>query len=209
MVMRKFIPILFGCLLALTSCNTLMPLLFGLQEIDGYDAEQCARFYKKLPKDLAFTPLVCDEAQFFQVSQLGADSMQMKDLYQPLKIMYFHGDSLVSYHINCYCPPTLFFNLKWNFKHQFEVFPPTTTVPLDGYTLTRTQMQSVFPEIKGEAECTVLVFWTNMLAKISRSEIKTVYKNLKKFGPSTGSGTVEVYLINDDIVMAKLLKEEE
>ena len=187
MVLRKFIPILFGCLLALTSCNTLMPLLFGLQEIDGYDAEQCARFYKKLPKDFAFTPLVCDEAQFFQVSQLGADSMQKKDLYQPLKIMYFHGDSLMSFHINCYCPPTLGFSLNWNFKNQFDVFPPTTTVPLEGYTLR-------------------LVFWTNMLAKISRSEIKTVHKNLKKFGHLNDA---EVYLVNDDIVMAKLLKEEE
>ena len=193
-------------MLALTSCNTLMPLLFGLQEIDGYDAEQCARFYKKLPKDFAFTPLVCDEAQFFQVSQLGADSMQKKDLYQPLKIMYFHGDSLMSFHINCYCPPTLGFSLNWNFKNQFDVFPPTTTVPLEGYTLRLADMKGIFPEIKGEAECTVLVFWTNMLAKISRSEIKTVHKNLKKFGHLNDA---EVYLVNDDIVMAKLLKEEE
>ncbi len=183
-----------------------MPLLFGLQEIDGYDAEQCARFYKKLPKDFAFTPLVCDEAQFFQVSQLGADSMQKKDLYQPLKIMYFHGDSLMSFHINCYCPPTLGFSLNWNFKNQFDVFPPTTTVPLEGYTLRLADMKGIFPEIKGEAECTVLVFWTNMLAKISRSEIKTVHKNLKKFGHLNDA---EVYLVNDDIVMAKLLKEEE
>lgn len=184
-----------------------MPLLFGVQKIDGYNAEQCENFYKKLPKDFVFTPLVCDEAQFFQVSQLGADSMQIKDLYQPLKIMYFHGDSLVSYHINCYCPPTLFFNLKWNFKNQFDVFPPTTTVPLDGYTVTRSQLMSIFPEIKGDSDYTVIVFWTNMLSKISRSEIKTVYKNLKKHGPSTGSGTVEVYLINDDIPLTKSVAE--
>ena len=200
MVMRKFIPILFGCLLALTSCNTLMPMLFGLQEIDGYDAEQCARFYKKLPKDSAFTPLVCDEAQFFQVSQLGADSMQMKDLYQPLKIMYFHGDSLVSFHINCYCPPTLGFSLNWNFKHQFDVFPPTTTVPLEGYTLRLADMKGIFPEIKGEAKSTVLVFWTNALQKISRSEVKTVYRNLKKFKQLEKA---EAYLINNDIMMSE------
>ena len=191
--------------LTLSSCNTLMPMLFGFREINGYDAEQCEKFYKKLPKDFAFTPLVCDEKQFRQVSELGADSMQMKDLYQPLKIMYFHGDSLISFHINCYCPPTLFFNLKWNYNHQFDVFPPTTTVPLEGYTVTRSQLMSVFPEIKGEKEYTVLVFWTNMLAKISRSEIRTVYKNLKKFGLSTGLGNVEVYLINDDITMTKSL----
>ena len=178
---------LFGLLLTFTGCNTLMPMLFGFREINGYDAVQCEKFYKKLPKDFAFTPLVCDEKQFWQVSELGADSMQMKDLYQPLKIMYFHGDSLVSLHINCYCPPTLGFNLNWNFKHQFDVFPPATTVPLEGYTVTRTQMQSVFPEIKGE---------------------KTVYRNLKRFGPSTGSGA-EVYLINDDIPLTKSLHETE
>ena len=193
-------------MLALTSCNTLMPLLFGLQEIDGYDAEQCARFYKKLPKDFAFTPLVCDEAQFFQVSQLGADSMQMKDLYQPLKIMYFHSEELVSLHINCYCPPTLGFNLNWNYKHQFDVFPPTTSVPLDGYTLSRNDLQAIFPEIKGEADYTVLVFWTNMLHKVSRSEIKTVYRNLKKFRQF---GNAEVYLINNDIPLTKSLHETE
>ena len=193
-------------LVVLSSCKTLMPMLFGLQEIDGYNAEQCAKFYKKLPEDFAFTPVICDNEQFFQVGNFGADSMQMKDLYQPLRIMYFHGDSLISFHINCYCPPTLGFNLKWNFKHQFDVFPPTTTVPLDGYMLTRREMQSVFPEIKGEKDYTVLVFWTNMLNKISRSEIKTVYRNLKKFGRLDDA---EVYLINDDITMTKSLHETE
>ena len=195
-----------GTLLVLSGCNTVMPLLFGFREIEGYNAEQCAKFYKKLPKDFAFVPIVCSDEQFFQVSELGADSMQMKNLYQPLKIIYFHDDSLVSFHINCYCPPTLFFNLKWDYDHQFDMFPPTTTVPLDGYTVTRTKMQSVFPEIKGKADYTVVVFWTNMMAKVSRSEIKTVHKNLKKFGRLND---VEVYLINDDITMTKSLKEVE
>lgn len=193
-------------MLCLGSCNTLAPLLFGLQEINGYDAEQCEKFYRLLPNDFAFTPLVCDEEQFRQVSNLGADSMQMKDLYQPLKIMYFHGDTLVSYHINCYCPPTLGFNLNWNFNHQFGVFPPRTTVPLEGYTVTRAKMQSIFPEIKGDSDCTVLVFWTNMLNKISRSEIKTVFKNLKKFGHLDDA---EIYLINEDIPLTESLHETE
>ncbi len=193
-------------MLCLGSCNTLAPLLFGLQEINGYDAEQCEKFYRKLPKDFAFTPLVCDEEQFRQVSNLGADSMQMKDLYQPLKIMYFHGDTLVSYHINCYCPPTLGFNLNWNFNHQFDEFPPRTSVPLDGYALKRSDMQAVFPEIAGEKDYTVLVFWTNMLHKISKSEIKTVCKNLKKFGHLNDA---EVYLINNDIPLSGLVTQTE
>lgn len=219
-VMRRLMVIaIVAALFALSSCNTLMPLLFGLQEIDGYNAEQCEKFYKKLPKDFTFTPIVCNDEQFFQVSNLGADSMQIKNFYQPLKIMYFHDDSLVSFHINCYCPPTALFNLNWNYNHQFEEFPPTTTVPLDGYMVTLNDLKTIFPEINGESEYTVLVFWTNMLNKISRSEIKTVYKNLKKHGPSTlrqvqGSGTldyskVEVYLINDDITMTKSLHETE
>lgn len=198
--------VLLGLLLSFSSCNTLAPILFGFREIHGYNAEQCEKFYKKLPKDFDFIPLVCKEKQFMQVSELGADSMQMKDLYQPLKIMYFHGDSLVSFHINCYCPPTLFFNLKWNYNHQFDVFPPKTTVPLDGYTVTRSQLMNIFPEIKGDSNYTVLIFWTNMLAKISRSEIKTVYKNLKKFGRL---GEAEAFLINVDITMTKSLNETE
>jgi len=41
----------------------------------------------------------------------------------------------------------------------------------------------------------------------SRSEIRTVYRNLKRFGPLTGSGA-EVYLINIDITMTKSLNGE-
>ena len=207
--MRKYASIIvIAVLLVLTGCNTLAPMLFGFREIHGYDTEQCEKFYKKLPKDFEFTPLVCNEKQFMQVSELGADSMQMKNLYQPLKILYFHGDSLVSLHINCYCPPTLGFNLNWNYNHQFDEFPPATTVPLDGYTLTLKDLQAVFPEIKGGKDYTVLVFWTNILHKISRSEIKTVCRNLKRFGPLSGSRT-EVYLINNDIPLTKLLQETE
>lgn len=204
--MKTQILLLILTLAFLASCNTLMPMLFGLQEIHGYDAEQCEKFYRKLPKDFSFTPLVCNEGQFRQVSNLGADSMQMKNLYQPLKIMYFHSSELVSFHVNCYCPPTLGFNLNWNYNHQFDEFPPTTSVPLDGYKVKLSEMQTVFPEIKGEKGYTVLVFWTNMLHKISKSEIKTVYKNLKKFGQLE---TVEVYLINNDILMSKSLEAME
>ena len=213
--MRRYrLVLLLVLLLTFTGCNTLVPMLFGFREIHGYDVEQCEKFYKKLPKDFEFTPLACNEKQFMQVSELGADSMQMKNLYQPLKIMYFHGDELVSFHINCYCPPTLGFNLNWNYNHQFDEFPPTTSVPLEGYTVKLSQMQAIFPKIKGEKDYTVLVFWTNMLHKISKSEIKTVYNNLKRFGPSTGSGTlddskIEVYLVNDDILMSKSLEEVE
>ena len=204
--MRKPVLLLILSLVFLISCNTLAPMLFGFREIHGYDAEQCEKFYRKLPNDFAFTPLVCNEEQFRQVSNLGADSMQMKDLYQPLKIMYFHGDTLVSYHINCYCPPTLGFNLNWNYNHQFDEFPPTTSVPLDGYTVKLSDMQAVFPEIKGEKNYTVLVFWTNMLHKVSKGEVKTVYKNLRRF---CHLNDVDVYLVNVDITMTELLHETE
>ncbi len=204
--MRKPVLLLILSLVFLISCNTLAPMLFGFREIHGYDAEQCEKFYKKLPKDFEFTPFVCNEKKFMQVSSLGADSMQMKNLYQPLKIMYFHGNELVSFHVNCYCPPTLGFNLNWNYNHQFDEFPPTTSVPLDGYTVKLSDMQAVFPEIKGEKNYTVLVFWTNMLHKVSKGEMKTVYKNLRRF---CHLNDVEIYLVNDDITMTELLHETE
>lgn len=61
---------------------------------------------------------------------------------------------------------------------------------------------NVFSGIKGETDYTELVFWTNMLAKVSRLEIKTMYENLKKFSLLND---VDVYLINDDIMMTKSL----
>ncbi|MBQ8957359.1 MAG: hypothetical protein IJ057_02470 [Bacteroidales bacterium] len=53
--------VIIVALLALSSCSVIAPVVFGLREIDGYNAEQCAKFYKKLPNDFAFTSLVCDE----------------------------------------------------------------------------------------------------------------------------------------------------
>ena len=55
--MRKYASIIvIAVLLVLTGCNTLAPILFGFREINGYNAEQCEKFYKKLPKDFEFTP---------------------------------------------------------------------------------------------------------------------------------------------------------
>ena len=50
--MRKYAYIIvIAVLLVLSGCNTLAPMLFGFREINGYDAEQCEKFYRKLPKD--------------------------------------------------------------------------------------------------------------------------------------------------------------
>ncbi len=79
-------------------------------------------------------------------------------------------------------------------------------MPLDGYTVKLSDMQAVFPEIKGEKNYTVLVFWTNMLHKVSKGEVKTVYKNLRRF---CHLNDVDVYLVNVDITMTELLHETE
>lgn len=41
--------VLFALLLTLTGCNALMPMLFGVRKINGYDAELCEKF-KQLEK---------------------------------------------------------------------------------------------------------------------------------------------------------------
>ena len=54
--MRKYVSIIvIAVLLVLSGCNTLAPMVFGFREINGYDAEQCEKFYRKLPKDFVFT----------------------------------------------------------------------------------------------------------------------------------------------------------
>lgn len=68
-----------------------------------------------------------------------------------------------------------------------------------------TKYQRVYPEINGDGEYTIIVYWTNVLPKISRSAIKTVFANLKEFQQVENC---QVYLINDDQFLIDNMKEE-
>ncbi len=74
-----------------------------------------------------------------------------------------------------------------------------------GLLLTFTGCNTLMPMLFGFRE---INGYDAVQCEKSRSEIKTVYRNLKRFGPSTGSGA-EVYLINDDIPLTKSLHETE
>ena len=77
-------------------------------------------------------------------------------------------------------------------------------VLLFGFLLTFTGCNTLMPMLFGFRE---INGYDAEQCEKSRSEIRTVYRNLKRFGPSTGSG-VEIYLINNDITMTKSLNGE-
>ena len=125
-------------------------------------------------------------------------------LYQPIQILYFEKDKLVSWHVNC-TAPSHGFNLNWNYDQRFETFPPISPLNCDSINITLRQYKGVYPEISGNKDFTVLIFWTNVLAKVSQSAIKTTFENINKFHKNN---LCDVFLINDDNFLIEMSEEK-
>ena len=114
-------------------------------------------------------------------------------LPQLQQILYLKKDSLLSYHINCTAKGGLS-NLNWNTDQRFETFPPATAVPITPQMQNLSKIRDIY-RINDDSEYLIVVFWTNMLPKISKSAIETVKTNLRENGAVKKAAIV---LINTD-----------
>ena len=87
---------------------------------------------------------------------------------------------LRSYHINCTAKGGLS-NLNWNTDQRFETFPPVSAVPITPQMQNLSKIRDIYG-INDDSEYLIVVFWTNMLPKISKSAIETVKTNLRENG---------------------------
>lgn len=176
-------------------CSSFLSNLYGVKFLDGFNQKDYESFLAKLPENFSYTSIISSEEQYKKVIAIGNNESQKNDFGQPVQILYFESGVLRSFHANCYAKGG-FSNLNWNTDHRFSAFLPLSAkeydeeIYLDSY-------KNIFPEIQSsvEKEYVVLIFWTNMLRKVSISAVKTVMENVKRFNETDNT---DVYLINSD-----------
>ncbi len=175
--------------IALSGCG----MLYGYRRIQTFDETVYSKFISEID-DTALTiqPLVSDYSTFRSYRFICEDSL-WQNFYsgQPVQILYFMNNSLVSYHVNCMAKG-MFSNLNWNTENRFDSFPPSSSlkpphiIPNNVFCLY---------DINQKDKCVVIVFWTTMFCEVSKSAIETVKSNIHRYGKCQD---VVVYLINTD-----------
>ena len=175
----------------LASCG----VLYDFKPIKQFDQKEYDKMITSvIDRDFKIKPIVSDYEQFDAYRTCIQDSLwQHQTAVQPVQILYFKKDSLLSYHINCTAKGG-FSNLNWNTDQRFETFPPATAVPITPQMQNLSKIRDIYG-INDDSEYLIVVFWTNMLPKISKSAIETVKSNLRENGAVKKAAIV---LINTD-----------
>jgi hypothetical protein len=168
---------------------------YGIRECSNFDEKLYNNFISSFDTtQISFFSVVSDAEQFKEIINLATDSIQQKQFYQPIQIIYFQNDNIISYHINCNAGGKLR-KLNWNINNRFNFFPPNTAVDIQNSNLSLTQLQKVYTDIKQDKPYNILVFWTLMMENISKDAIHTVCKNIHNFNMQDSTN---IYLINTD-----------
>ena len=170
-------------------------VLYDFKPIKQFDQKDYDQMISSvLDRDFKINPIVSDYEQFDAYRTCIQDSLwQHQTAVQPVQILYFKKDSLLSYHINCTAKGGLS-NLNWNTDQRFETFPPVSAVTITPQMQNLSKIRDIYG-INDDSEYLIVVFWTNMLPKISKSAIETVKTNLRENGAAKKSAIV---LINTD-----------
>ena len=188
-----FISCIFLFVIVVSGCKSLGYKIMGVKELDGFNEKSYESFMRKLP-DIDYVDIVGETEQFWSVMDLTTDSSVLHRIYQPIQILYFDKDSLVSFHVNC-TAPSKGLNLDWNYQGRFEAFPPRSPIEVESCPLSLGDYRNVYSEIEESEGYSIIVFWTDMLYKFSRSAILSVAENMKKYGTDL---SIKLYLINND-----------
>jgi hypothetical protein len=187
----KRLTVVFFAIVLMSGCS----LMYGYKPIKQFDHNEYDAVISSVSdENFKIYPLISDSAQFASYRMILSDSLwQHKTSAQPVQILYFKGNTLVSYHINCTAQGGLT-GLNWNTDHRFETFPPASAMPITSSMSSMSEIRNIY-HITDNKEYLIVVFWSNMLSKISKSAIETVKANLSKYG---NNDQASIVLINTD-----------
>lgn len=176
-------------------------MLYGYKPLKQFDQNNYDQMITSvLDQDFKINHTVSDYGQFDAYRTCIQDSLwQHQTAVQPVQILYFKKDLLRSYHINCTAKGGLS-NLNWNTDQRFETFPPATAVLITPQMQNLSKIRDIYG-IDDDSEYLIVVFWTNMLPKISKSAIETVKANLRK---NDALNKATIVLVNTDKFYEKL-----
>lgn len=179
----------------LTSCSFILSNLYGVRILSHFNEKDYKTFLDKVPNDISFISIISTEEQHRSVISIGKNPKQQNDFGQPIQILYFEYGVLKSFHANCYAKGGLN-NLNWNTDNRFSSFLPKSATEYEENTYLE-DYSWIFPEIQNskEKKFVILIFWSNMLRKVSLSAVETAFNNIKKFDKIDST---DIFLINSD-----------
>lgn len=192
--MKRIFVIVILCIsvVAISSCSSIAKMVFGIEELKQFDSKRVDSFLAESPNTIYCAQIVATKEQVDSIIRLDLDSNMMQHRAQPVQILYFSGDSLVFYHINCYTQSG-FMSYDWNNYGSFSRFPPSPTIVEDVHgSMSFDRYKTIFPELKSSTRYTIIILWSNMLRKVSRNAVDAVARSV------TGHGNCTIILINTD-----------
>lgn len=202
MARKIIVGILLSSLLLTAGCSLIVKTAFGINEIKEYRDTEVQSFLVESQRKVSCRQIVASIGQQDSLIRLDLDSTMMQHRGQPVQILYFDGDSLLFYHINCYTQSGLF-QFNWNNYHSFEHFPPSPTVvvPHNKESMTLSNYTRILPSLKPFRRYTVLILWSNVTRKVSAKAVDAVATNIQ------GRNDCSLWLVNTDQWWANYLNK--
>ena len=193
MARKIIVGILLSSLLLTAGCSLIVKTAFGIDEIKEYRDTEVQSFLVESQRKVSCRQIVASIGQQDSLIRLDLDSTMMQHRGQPVQILYFDGDSLLFYHINCYTQSGLF-QFNWNNYHSFDHFPPSPTVvvPHNKESMTLSNYTRILPSLKSFRRYTVLILWSNVTRKVSAKAVDAVATNIQ------GRNDCSLWLVNTD-----------
>lgn len=202
MARKIIVGILLSSLLLTAGCSLIVKTAFGIDEIKEYRDTEVQSFLVESQRKVSCRQIVASIGQQDSLIRLDLDSTMMQHRGQPVQILYFDGDSLLFYHINCYTQSGLF-QFNWNNYHSFDHFPPSPTVvvPHNKESMTLSNYTRILPSLKPFRRYTVLILWSNVTRKVSAKAVDAVATNIQ------GRNDCSLWLVNTDQWWANYLNK--
>lgn len=202
MARKIIVGILLSSLLLTAGCSLIVKTAFGIDEIKEYRDTEVQSFLVESQRKVSCRQIVASIGQQDSLIRLDLDSTMMQHRGQPVQILYFDGDSLLFYHINCYTQSGLF-QFNWNNYHSFDHFPPSPTVvvPHNKESMTLSNYTRILPSLKPFRRYTVLILWSNVARKVSAKAVDAVATNIQ------GRNDCSLWLVNTDQWWANYLNK--
>ena len=193
MARKIIVGILLSSLLLTAGCSLIVKTAFGINEIKEYRDTEVQSFLVESQRKVSCRQIVASIGQQDSLIRLDLDSTMMQHRGQPVQILFFDGDSLLFYHINCYTQSGLF-QFNWNNYHSFDHFPPSPTVvvPHNKESMTLSNYTRILPSLKPFRRYTVLILWSNVTRKVSAKAVDAVATNIQ------GRNDCSLWLVNTD-----------
>ena len=162
----------------LSSCSTVLKKLYGIEDLKEFNpiiVKETERYMTDLYPSV--TTIISSDTSFKRFIDEFSE-FSKNDVSQPIQILYFKNDSLISYHINCYAKGSLNGHLNWNHEGRMNSYPPKSAVQL---TVKKrlSDLISIYELPESHESDVIVFFWSTLLNRQAKEAFKVVVENIE------------------------------